>query len=128
MFVAVLLAAGGVALEREEGTLARLLRGLVSRAGLLAEKALLAAVCAFVLALALLAGIGAFVALDWGRVGQWLLALACGALALRRARASRSACSRARCAPPRCSRSWRRCRWPSSRSCPAGRWRAGCTT
>ena len=31
MLVGVLLAAGGVALEREEGVLARLLRGLVSR-------------------------------------------------------------------------------------------------
>ena len=31
MFLGVLLAAGSVALEREEGVLARLLRGLVSR-------------------------------------------------------------------------------------------------
>jgi ABC-type multidrug transport system permease subunit len=81
MFVCVLLAAGGVALEREEHTLARLVRGLTTRAGLLAEKALLAAACSFALALALLAGIGAFVALDWGRVGQWLAALAFAALA-----------------------------------------------
>ena len=42
---------------------------LVSREALLAEKTLLAAACAFVLAFAMLAGIGAFVALDWGRVG-----------------------------------------------------------
>jgi len=81
MFLAVLLAAGSVALEREEGALARLLRGLVTRAQLLAEKTLLAAGCAFVLALALLAGIGAFVALDWARAGLWVLALAFGALA-----------------------------------------------
>jgi ABC-2 type transport system permease protein len=81
MFVCVLLAAGGVALEREERALARLVRGLVSRATLLAEKALLAASCAFVVALAMLAGIGAFVSLDWGRVGLWLAALALGALA-----------------------------------------------
>jgi ABC-type transport system involved in cytochrome c biogenesis permease component len=81
MFVCVLLAAGGVALEREEHTLARLARGLVTRAGLLAEKLLLAAGCAFVLALAMLAGIGAFVSLDWSRVGLWLLALAGGAVA-----------------------------------------------
>ncbi|HEX8714972.1 MAG TPA: ABC transporter permease, partial [Solirubrobacteraceae bacterium] len=80
MFVCVLLASGGVALEREEHTLSRLVRGLTSRSGLLAEKALLAAGCSFVLALAMLAGIGAFVALDWGRVGQWLAALALGAL------------------------------------------------
>jgi ABC-type transport system involved in multi-copper enzyme maturation permease subunit len=81
MFVCVLLAAGGVALEREEHTLARLARGLATRAGLLAEKLLLAAACAFVLSLAMLAGIGAFVSLDWGRAGQWLIALAFGALA-----------------------------------------------
>jgi len=56
MFVCVLQAAGGLALEREENTLSRLLRGLVSREGLLAEKGLLAAACSFVLAFAMLAG------------------------------------------------------------------------
>jgi ABC-2 type transport system permease protein len=81
MFVCVLLAAGGVALEREEHTLARLARGLATREGLLAEKLLLAAACAFALALAMLAGVGAFVSLDWGRAGQWLIALAFGAVA-----------------------------------------------
>jgi hypothetical protein len=100
----VLLAAGGIALEREEHTLSRLVRGtgagraatggtgrtrprrgaggaLISRELLLAEKLLLAAGCSLVLAFAMLAGIGAFVGLEWGRVGQWLLALAMGALA-----------------------------------------------
>jgi ABC-2 type transport system permease protein len=105
MFVCVLLAAGGIALEREEHTLARLVRGsrgssshtaeshtqgapsrrrggaLVTREGLIAQKLLLAAGCALVVAFAMLAGIGAFVGLEWGRVGQWLVALACGALA-----------------------------------------------
>ncbi|MGH2865499.1 MAG: ABC transporter permease [Solirubrobacteraceae bacterium] len=88
MFVCVLLASGAVALEREERALSRLIRGspgggghLVTRAALLAEKTLLAAGCSFVLAFAMLAGIGAFVALDWGRVGLWLVALALGALA-----------------------------------------------
>lgn len=81
MFVCVLLAAGGVALEREEHTLARLARGLIAREGLLVEKLLLAAGCAFVLALAMLAGIGAFVSLDWSRLPRWLAALAFGALA-----------------------------------------------
>jgi ABC-type Na+ efflux pump permease subunit len=81
MFVCVLLASGGVALEREEHTLERLLRSLVSREGLLAEKTLLAAACSLVLSFAMLAGIGAFVTLDWSRVGQWLAALALGALA-----------------------------------------------
>jgi hypothetical protein len=84
MFVCVLLAAGGIALEREEHVLSRLIRGppaLVSRGKLLSEKALLAAGCAFAIAFAMLAGIGAFVALDWSRVGQWVLALAFGAVA-----------------------------------------------
>jgi ABC-type transport system involved in cytochrome c biogenesis permease component len=91
MFVCVLLAAGGLALEREEHTLARLIRGgglaggsrnvSISRELLLIEKLLLAAVCAFPLALAMLAGIGAFVHLDWSRTWQWPIALAAGALA-----------------------------------------------
>jgi ABC-type transport system involved in cytochrome c biogenesis permease component len=114
MFVCVLLAAGGIALEREEHTLSRLVRGagpggkravgagaggepagavvrlqghrgaggaLISRELLLVEKLLLAAGCSLVLAFAMLAGIGAFVGLEWSRVGQWLLALAVSALA-----------------------------------------------
>jgi ABC-type transport system involved in cytochrome c biogenesis permease component len=81
MFVCVLLAAGGVALEREERALGRLVRGLVSREALLAEKGLLAAGCSFVVALAMLAGVGAFVSLDWGRAGLWLVALAFGSIA-----------------------------------------------
>ncbi|MGO9320963.1 MAG: ABC transporter permease [Solirubrobacteraceae bacterium] len=81
MFVCVLLAAGAVALEREEHALARLVRGLVSREALLAEKTLLAAGCGFVIAFVALAGIGAFVALDWGRVGLWVAALAFAAVA-----------------------------------------------
>ncbi|HEY5045933.1 MAG TPA: ABC transporter permease [Solirubrobacteraceae bacterium] len=102
MFVCVLLAAGGVALEREEHVLSRLLRGtaggrglgnrnparpgrsggaLISREGLLAEKALLAAACSFLLAFAMLAGIAAFVPIGWSRVPLWLVALALAALA-----------------------------------------------
>jgi ABC-type transport system involved in cytochrome c biogenesis permease component len=81
MFVCVLLAAGSLASEREEHALGRLLRGLVSRGVLLTEKTLLAAACAFAISFAMLAGIGAFVALDWGRVGLWVVALAFGAVA-----------------------------------------------
>jgi ABC-type transport system involved in cytochrome c biogenesis permease component len=101
MFVCVLLAAGGIALEREEHTLARLVRGspsrsssstpttasgrrggaLITRESLIAQKLLLAAGCALVVAFAMLAGIGAFVGLEWSRVGQWLAALAIGGLA-----------------------------------------------
>jgi hypothetical protein len=81
MFIGMLLAAGGVALEREERVLMRLLRGLVSREGLLAEKAALAAGCSFIVAFAMLAGVSAFVPLDWSRVGLWVVALAFGAVA-----------------------------------------------
>jgi hypothetical protein len=80
MFICVLLAAGGIALEREEHTIARLVRGLISREGLLAEKGLLAAGCAFVVAFAMLLGVSAFVALDLSRIGVWVVALAFGAL------------------------------------------------
>lgn len=81
MFVCVLLAAGGVASEREEHVIGRLLRGPVSRGALLAEKALLAAGAAFLVALAMLFGVSAFVAIDVSRVGLWLAALACGSVA-----------------------------------------------
>ncbi|HEX4838702.1 MAG TPA: ABC transporter permease [Solirubrobacteraceae bacterium] len=105
MFVCVLLAAGGIALEREEHTIARLIRrpptpprpstagaspepaaqprargSLISREALLAEKALLAAGCAFAVAFAMLLGVSAFVALDISRIGMWVLALVLGAL------------------------------------------------
>ena len=116
MFLGVLLAAGGVALEREEHTLARLIRGLVSREVLLAEKIGLAAACSFAVALAMLAGVGAFVSLDWSRLGLWVVALAVRRARVRRARRRRSARSRATCALPRCSPFCSRCRSRSSRS------------
>jgi len=81
MLVTMLLAAGSLALEREEHTLSRLVRGLVSRSGLLAEKVIVAAGCAFVVAAAMLAGVGAFIEIDWARAHLWLLALGAAALA-----------------------------------------------
>jgi len=81
MFVCVLLAAGGVALEREEHTLARIVRGLVSRTTLVIEKGVLAAACSLAVALALLGGVSAFVTLQYSRAGLWLIALAAAALA-----------------------------------------------
>ena len=81
MFVTLLLAAGTLALEREENAFARLVRGLVSRTGLLAEKGALAAGCAFVVALAMLSGLALFVDLAWDRFPFWLAALAGGAIA-----------------------------------------------
>jgi ABC-2 type transport system permease protein len=81
MFVCVLLAAGLLALEREENALHRLVRGLVGRGALLAEKAALAAGCSLALSLVMLAGIGAFIGLDWSRFPLWVAALAAGAAA-----------------------------------------------
>jgi ABC-type multidrug transport system permease subunit len=81
MFVCVLLAAGMLSLEREANTFARLTRGLVSGTGVLVEKALLAAGCAFIVTLLMLCGIGAFVHLDWTRFPLWALAIAVSGLA-----------------------------------------------
>jgi ABC-2 type transport system permease protein len=81
MFITLLLAAGTLALEREENAFARLVRGLVSRTALLIEKAGLATVCSVAVSLLMLAGLGLFVDLNWGRFPLWLAALALGALA-----------------------------------------------
>jgi ABC-type transport system involved in cytochrome c biogenesis permease component len=81
MFITLLLAAGTLALEREENAFSRLVRGLVSKTALLAEKAGLAAVCSVAVCLLMMAGLGLFVELNWGRFPLWLAALAVGALA-----------------------------------------------
>jgi ABC-type multidrug transport system permease subunit len=81
MFITLLLAAGMLALEREENAFSRLVRGLVSRTGLLVEKAGLAAICSVVVCLLMLSGLALFVDIDWGRFPLWLAALALGALA-----------------------------------------------
>ena len=75
MFVTLLLAAGLLALEREEQAFGRLVRGLVSRTALLAEKVVLSALCALVVTLLMLVGLAAFVGLDWSRAPAWLAAL-----------------------------------------------------
>jgi ABC-2 type transport system permease protein len=80
MFVTLLLASGILALEREENAFLRLVRGLVSRTGLLIEKIGLAAVCAIAVSLLMLAGIALFVELEWGRFELWIVALLFGAL------------------------------------------------
>lgn len=79
-FVTLLLAAGMLALEREENAFGRLVRGLVSRLGLVIEKVGLAALCAFAVCLLMLALLAAFVDLDWARAPLWIPALAAGAL------------------------------------------------
>ena len=81
MFVTLLLAAGMLALEREEHAFGRLVRGLVSRTGLLVEKIGLAGLCAWALAAVMLAVLVAFLDLGWSRTPVWLLALAFAAVA-----------------------------------------------
>jgi ABC-type multidrug transport system permease subunit len=81
MFVALLLAAGMLALEREENAFGRLVRGLVSRTELVAEKAGLAALAAFVLTTVMLGILGALLGLDFARAPLWLVVLAVGSLA-----------------------------------------------
>ena len=78
MFVTVLLVAGSLALEREENAFARLTRGLVSKSALLTEKVLLGVVVAIVVTLLMLAGLGLFVDLDWGRFLLWIPAIVAG--------------------------------------------------
>jgi ABC-type multidrug transport system permease subunit len=81
MFVTLLLAAGMLALEREEHAFGRLVRGLVSRSGLLAEKIGLAGLCAWALASVMLAVLVAFLDLGWSRTPLWLAVLAVAAVA-----------------------------------------------
>jgi len=81
MFVTILLAAGMLALEREENAFLRLVRGLVSRLGLVLEKVLLAALCGLPVALLMMAGISPFVTLDWSHFPLWVIALAVGSVA-----------------------------------------------
>jgi ABC-2 type transport system permease protein len=81
LLVTVLLAAGSLALEREENAFRRLVRGLVTRTALLLEKVGLAAGCSVVVGLLLLIGLSLFVELPWSRFPLWLLGLLFGAAA-----------------------------------------------
>ena len=81
MFVTVLLVAGSLALEREENAFARITRGLVGPAGLLAEKVALGVVASFAVTLLLLAALTALVSIDWARTPMILLAIFAGGAA-----------------------------------------------
>jgi ABC-type multidrug transport system permease subunit len=72
MFVALLLVAGMLAIEREEHAFSRLVRGLVSRSALLGEKVLLGTVCGAPLALGMLAILSFFLDVDRGRAPLWV--------------------------------------------------------
>jgi ABC-type multidrug transport system permease subunit len=78
MFVTVLLVAGSLALEREENAFSRLIRGLVSTTGLLLEKIALGIVAALVVTVLMLAGLEAFVSLEWSRFALWITAILAG--------------------------------------------------
>ncbi len=93
-FVTLLLVAGSLALEREEGTFARLTGGLVSRWALLGEKIGLGTVVGLVVTLLMLAGVELFVDLEWGRFGLWLAAILAGAASLAAAGAALGATAR----------------------------------
>ena len=81
MFVAVLLAAGMLAMERSENAYSRLVRGLVSPGRLLSEKVVLSAGCAAAVTLLMAIFVSLFVHLDWARFPLWVVALAAGGLA-----------------------------------------------
>ncbi|HEY1286315.1 MAG TPA: ABC transporter permease [Solirubrobacterales bacterium] len=93
-FVTVLLVAGSLALEREENAFSRLTRGLVSRTALLVEKVGLGAAVGLGVTLLMLAGVQAFVSLDWSRFGLWVLAALLGGTALASAGAALGAAAR----------------------------------
>ena len=120
MFVTVLLVAGSLALEREENAFSRITRGLVGTTGLLAEKIALGIVASLAVTLLLLVGADAT---RLGRVGAGAVdpRSRCSPAAPASPRsAARSAAPPARCGRARCSRSWSRCRSPSSRWFPSG--------
>jgi ABC-2 type transport system permease protein len=77
----VLLAAAAMSAEREDRTLVRLGRGLVSAWALVAEKMVFTALACLVVGLALLGGVAAFTSLAIGRWPLWLAALAVSGLA-----------------------------------------------
>jgi ABC-2 type transport system permease protein len=81
-FVTLLVVAGSLALEREEGTFARLTGGLVPRWALLVEKIGLGVVVGLVVTLLMLVGVELFVGLEWQRIGLWLIAIVAGGAGL----------------------------------------------
>jgi len=80
MFIGLLVAAGMLALEREEHAFGRLVRGLVGRTILVVEKALLGALAATVTALLLVLLLSLFQPVRLDRAPLWLAALVAGAL------------------------------------------------
>jgi len=81
MLITVLLSAGMLALEREEHAFGRLVRGLVTRTGLVAEKILLAAVAAAAVMTLMVVLAAIFLKLPFSRAPLWVLGLVAGGAA-----------------------------------------------
>jgi ABC-type multidrug transport system permease subunit len=81
MFVTVLLASGALALERDQNTFGRLVRGPVSRSALLVEKGLFAVAGALPVTLVMLLLTAAFATVEWDRFHLWVVAVAVAAVA-----------------------------------------------
>ncbi len=81
MFVTVLLVAGSLALEWEENAYPRLVRGLVGRTALLAEKVGLGVALSLAVTLLMLAGLSLFVDIQWGRFPAIVAAILAGGAA-----------------------------------------------
>ena len=81
MFVTVLLVAGSLALEWEENAYPRLVRGLVGRTALLAEKVGLGVALSLAVTLLMLAGLSLFVDIHWGRLPAIVAAVLAGGAA-----------------------------------------------
>jgi ABC-2 type transport system permease protein len=81
MFVTVLLAAGALALERDQNTFGRLVRGPVSRTTLLVEKGLFAVAGAVPVTLLMLLGVALFATVEWDRIHLWVVGVLVAAVA-----------------------------------------------
>jgi ABC-type multidrug transport system permease subunit len=81
MFLAVLLAAGSLALERSENAFERLVRGPLTHTRLLAEKIVLSVGCSAAVTLVMLLGLSIFVPLEWERFAFWVAGLVVAAAA-----------------------------------------------
>ena len=81
MFVTVLLASGALALERDQNTWGRLVRGPVSRTTLLVEKGLFAVTGALPVTMLMLLAVAVFATVEWDRLHLWIVAAALSAAA-----------------------------------------------
>jgi ABC-type multidrug transport system permease subunit len=81
LFLALLLAAALLALERSEQVYARLVRGPLSPGMLLAEKVLLSALAATAVSLVMSAVVSVFISLAWAHFELWVAALLLAGLA-----------------------------------------------